>query len=84
MSTCEAEYTAIAAAGREAVWITNIQFHARTKHIDVQCHWIREAIANGRIKLQYLHTSEMKADVLMKALGRIKFDQMVDLVGMKP
>ena len=62
----------------------NQQFHARTKHIDVQCHWIREAIANGRIRLQYLHTNEMKADLLTKALGRIKFDQMVDLIGMKP
>jgi hypothetical protein len=62
----------------------NQQFHARTKHIDVKCHWIREAIANGKIKLQYMHTSEMRADVLTKALGKTKFNAMMDSLGLKP
>jgi hypothetical protein len=112
MSTCEAEYTAIAAAGREAIWIMNVlkdmgfqgvepmtiytdsesaiklsinqQFHARTKHIDVQSHWIREAIANGKIRLEYKRTSDMLADVLTKALGRVKFEEMIKALNMRP
>jgi hypothetical protein len=62
----------------------NQQFHARTKHINIKCHWIYEAIANSKIKLQYMYTSKIRADVLTKALGKTKFDAMMDSLGLKP
>jgi hypothetical protein len=31
-----------------------------------------------------MYTSEMRADVLMKALRKTKFDAMMDLLGLKP
>jgi hypothetical protein len=31
-----------------------------------------------------MHTSKMRADVLTKALGKTKFDVMMDLLGLKP
>jgi hypothetical protein len=40
------------------------RFHERTKHIDIKYHHIRD------VKLQYIQTSEMIADVLTKALSR--------------
>ena len=51
----------------------NPEFHARTKHIDIQYHFIREHIENGQIELTYCHTSEMTADIFTKALPQPAF-----------
>ena len=40
----------------------------RTKHIDIKYHFIREAIVDGIIKLQYIPTAEQLADLLTKIL----------------
>jgi Reverse transcriptase (RNA-dependent DNA polymerase)/Integrase core domain/GAG-pre-integrase domain len=48
----------------------NPEYHARTKHIDVQYHFIRECIENKVIKLEYCPTKEMVADAMTKALPR--------------
>jgi hypothetical protein len=42
----------------------------RSKHIDIRFHIIREAIANGLIRLEYTRTTEMTADILTKALPK--------------
>lgn len=34
----------------------NPQFHARTKHIDVQHHFVREKQPSGEVDLQYVPT----------------------------
>lgn len=39
----------------------NPEYHARTKHISVHYHYMREAIANGDIKVRYIPTEEMTA-----------------------
>ena len=44
-------------------------FHARTKHIEVHYHFIRERILDGNIGLTYVRTDEKVADIFMKALG---------------
>ena len=46
----------------------NPVFHFRSKHIDIRFHFIRQAIQDYRILLEYLPTEEMSADVLPKAL----------------
>ncbi len=50
----------------------NPVFHARTKHIDIQHHYIRDEVATGRVDLQYVPTSEMIADGMTKALTNAK------------
>jgi hypothetical protein len=50
----------------------NPVYHARTKHIDVQHHYIRNLVEQGEIELNYVHTSENVADVLTKPLAKIK------------
>jgi hypothetical protein len=44
--------------------------HARTKHIDVQHHFVQERVENGKVTFEYCSTEEMMADVLTKALPK--------------
>jgi hypothetical protein len=55
----------------------NAVFHARTKHIDIRHHFIREQIAKRAIVLKYLPTEDMIADGLTKDLPRPKFEAFV-------
>ena len=41
---------------------------ARTKHIDVRFHFLRELVSSGTITVEYVPTTEQRADILTKAL----------------
>jgi hypothetical protein len=56
--------------------------HNRTKHIDVKWHFIRAYVANGTIKITYLPTANMVADILTKALPRERHWQHATSMGM--
>jgi hypothetical protein len=58
------------------------QFHARTKHFDIQTHFLRDKVDDKTVTLEYCPTSEMVADVLTKALGRQKFRGFVSDLGL--
>ena len=45
----------------------NLVFHARTKHIELRHHFIRDLIGEGEIQLQFVSTNDQPADVLTKA-----------------
>jgi hypothetical protein len=47
---------------------TNRVFHARSKHIDIQYHFIRHHVKSGEIILKYLPTAYMVADIMTKPL----------------
>ena len=42
--------------------------HRRSKHIDTRKYFLRDAVINGEIKLEYINTTEQLADGLTKAL----------------
>ncbi|KAJ3559327.1 hypothetical protein NM688_g410 [Phlebia brevispora] len=44
------------------------QYHARTKHIDIRFHFVREKIEDNKLEITYLSTDQMVADLLTKAL----------------
>jgi hypothetical protein len=58
------------------------ELSARSKHIDIRFHVIRDAIQNGLIRLEYVRTHEMTADILTKALPREPHQQHVAGMGM--
>jgi hypothetical protein len=44
--------------------------HARTKHIDVQHHFVQKRVENGEITFEYYSIENMMVDVLTKALPK--------------
>jgi hypothetical protein len=54
----------------------NPVFHDRSKHIDVRYHFVRECVDEYRIKLSYIATEKQVADVLTKALGLPRFQEL--------
>ena len=49
---------------------------ARTKHIDIRHHVIRYHNEKGTIRLSYIPTSKMIADMLTKCLPRPAFEEL--------
>jgi hypothetical protein len=38
------------------------------KHLDLQCFWLRDEVVEGKIRVEYVPTRDMVADILTKAL----------------
>ena len=58
----------------------NQVYHARTKHIDVRYHFVREIIEEGEVLVQKIKTSDNPADMLTKVVTTIKFNHCLDLI----
>ncbi|CAJ2663689.1 unnamed protein product [Trifolium pratense] len=66
---------------QSAIYLAKNQvYHARTKHIDVRFHKIRELLTTGQILLEKVHTSENAADMLTKPVTSDKFKHCLDLL----
>nr|GEW11679.1 ribonuclease H-like domain, reverse transcriptase, RNA-dependent DNA polymerase [Tanacetum cinerariifolium] len=61
----------------------NIVFHGRSKHIDTKYHFIRECVESEDIQVELVNGEYQKADILTKALLKIKFLTMRHLIGLK-
>jgi len=60
----------------------NPEYHARTKHIDIQHHLIRELVTTEKVNLEYCSTSDMIADIMTKALPRVTHDKHSTAMGL--
>ena len=66
---------------QSAIYLAKNQvYHARTKHIDVRFHRIRELVSFGEFLFENVHTSENAADMLTKPVTADKFKHCLDLV----
>jgi len=54
--------------------------HARTKHIDVRYHFVRDVVNEGVIIIHKIDTAENPADMLTKVVGVAKFNHCLNLV----
>jgi len=67
--------------------LSNIQlarnpvFHARTKHIEVHYHFIKEKVLVGEIDLIYVSTEDQVADIFTKVLGAEKHHRFCSMLG---
>jgi hypothetical protein len=48
-------------------------FHARTKHIEVDYHFVREKVLNRDVLIKFISTSDQVADIFTKGLSSSRF-----------
>ena len=60
----------------------NFNIHARSKHIDVRYHWMRDALNDNLFELEKIHTNHNGSDMLTKSLPREKLEVCCSIVGM--
>ena len=61
----------------------NPEYHARTKHIDIQYHFVREQVQKGEIELVYCPTEEMVADQMTKPLAKERHRKLCKMMGIE-
>jgi hypothetical protein len=64
--------------------VRDAQFHARTKHIDIRHHFIRDKLEDGTINVIYCPTNDMLADILTKGLAKPKHEHFRSEIGVRP
>jgi len=58
-----------------------LRYHAKTKHVDVQLHFIQDHVKKGTINVEYCPTENMLADLMTKGLTCERQKWLLGLMG---
>lgn len=59
----------------------NPVLHTRTKHVGLDCHFMRDEILRGRIATKHVSTKSQLADIFTKTLGSKEFEAFLCKLG---
>nr|GFC23393.1 uncharacterized mitochondrial protein AtMg00810-like [Tanacetum cinerariifolium] len=65
-----------------ALCCNNVQ-HSRSKHIDIEYHFIKKKVEKGVIELYFVNTEYQLADIFTKAIGRENIEFLINKLGMR-
>ena len=62
----------------------NLVMHAKSKHITIKYHYVRELVEDKRVNMEYIHTKEQIADIFTKPLPKDTYEYLRGKLGVKP